>query len=508
MAALAVRAASDSCPANTQWYVCAKGGYSGCCSVDPCTSGVCADDSSGGGSSSSSSSRSEPATSKISSTSSKSTVVEVKTKTTSTSPSSRSTTSATTTTTTTVPTATRPTTTANTATTTSTPTLPATTHHKPNRINQALIAGVVGGILALLILAALVLYSIYRAKKRRRGQFRLLHWRHPGTLGSGSTAKVKRLIGGEESGTEMVETKGSLLFCPFFLEAEDLDGEKVANSGTDSHLHAPAQARPPDITITVPAPAPATLAPAPAPAPAPARPPAIPRPPASATLKTPPPNRTQTRTPTPPPQIKPYVTPPRQKAPDLASPSPSPSPQIQISPLNDRDRHLAMRSSNPESVSPLVSPETTPTKKPPPAPGRMRGHHVNGNFHVNVKPPVPMRGGREGGTLGGAVAPASAVAAAAGGGTATAGTRTLRTERRRAAATAAELSDTGFYRQRAELPARMERELINVPWRGRRWEEGGEEGDRDGARERRIITADGAVMVASIQTVGGDEVFD
>ncbi|PYH79689.1 hypothetical protein BO82DRAFT_125790 [Aspergillus uvarum CBS 121591] len=213
MAALAVRAASDSCPTHTQWYVCAKGGYSGCCSVDPCTSGVCADDSS-------SSSRSGTTTSKISSTSSKSTVVEVKTKTTSTSTSSRSTTS----TTTTIPTATRPTATANTATTstpnpttTPTPTPTATAHHKPNRINQALIAGVVGGILALLILAALVLYSIYRAKKRRRGQFRLLHWRHPGTLGSVSTSKEERLIGGEESGTEMVETKGSLLFPPSFL---------------------------------------------------------------------------------------------------------------------------------------------------------------------------------------------------------------------------------------------------------------------------------------------------
>ncbi|RAH66425.1 uncharacterized protein BO66DRAFT_474162 [Aspergillus aculeatinus CBS 121060] len=212
MAALAVRAASDSCPENTQWYVCAKGGYSGCCSVDPCTVGVCADDSSGSSSSSSSSGRSDTTTSKTSSTS-KSTAVEVKTKTTSTS------TSSSTISTTTIPAATHPaTTTANTTTPTpdqttihptTTPTTTTTpTHHQPNRINQALIAGVVGGILALLILAALVLYSIYRARKRRRGQFRLLHWRHPGTLGSGSPSKEDRLFGEEEGGTEMVETNG------------------------------------------------------------------------------------------------------------------------------------------------------------------------------------------------------------------------------------------------------------------------------------------------------------
>ncbi|RAH44195.1 uncharacterized protein BO95DRAFT_465321 [Aspergillus brunneoviolaceus CBS 621.78] len=192
MAALAVRAASDSCPENTQ------------CSGSSTSS-----------SSSSSSSRSDTTTSKTSSTS-KSTALEVKTKTTSTS------TSSSTISTITIPAATHPaTTTANTTTPTpdqttihptTTPTTTTktttTTHHQPNRINQALIAGVVGGILALLILAALVLYSIYRARKRRRGQFRLLHWRHPGTLGSGSPSKEDQLFGEEESGTKMVETKG------------------------------------------------------------------------------------------------------------------------------------------------------------------------------------------------------------------------------------------------------------------------------------------------------------
>ncbi|KAL7653074.1 hypothetical protein ACMYSQ_007809 [Aspergillus niger] len=38
MARLAVRQ-NGSCPADAQWYVCAAGGFKGCCSVDPCTTG-------------------------------------------------------------------------------------------------------------------------------------------------------------------------------------------------------------------------------------------------------------------------------------------------------------------------------------------------------------------------------------------------------------------------------------------------------------------------------------
>lgn len=32
-----------SCPSGKQYYVCAKGDFQGCCTVDPCTSGVCPD---------------------------------------------------------------------------------------------------------------------------------------------------------------------------------------------------------------------------------------------------------------------------------------------------------------------------------------------------------------------------------------------------------------------------------------------------------------------------------
>ncbi|OJZ89060.1 hypothetical protein ASPFODRAFT_42197 [Aspergillus luchuensis CBS 106.47] len=67
----------------------------------------------------------------------------------------------------------------------------------------------------------------------------------------------------------------------------------------------------------------------------------------------------------------------------------------------------------------------------------------------------------------------------------------------------AELSDTGFYRPRAELPAQSSRELINIPVeRGCRWDcDGG-----DGASDM-IVTADGAVLRATIKTVEADSPF-
>ncbi|KAI2833040.1 hypothetical protein CBS147323_864 [Aspergillus niger] len=68
---------------------------------------------------------------------------------------------------------------------------------------------------------------------------------------------------------------------------------------------------------------------------------------------------------------------------------------------------------------------------------------------------------------------------------------------------AAELSDTGFYRPRAELPAQSSRELINIPAERRcRWDcDGG-----DGASDM-IVTADGAVLRATIKTVEADSPF-
>lgn len=35
---------SNTCTGKKQWYVCTKRNFQGCCTTDPCTSGVCPDD--------------------------------------------------------------------------------------------------------------------------------------------------------------------------------------------------------------------------------------------------------------------------------------------------------------------------------------------------------------------------------------------------------------------------------------------------------------------------------
>src|SRR3954467_6548282 len=35
--------AANTCTESKQWYVCTAGNFRGCCSSDPCTSGICPD---------------------------------------------------------------------------------------------------------------------------------------------------------------------------------------------------------------------------------------------------------------------------------------------------------------------------------------------------------------------------------------------------------------------------------------------------------------------------------
>ncbi|BCR94013.1 uncharacterized protein AKAW2_11059S [Aspergillus luchuensis] len=211
MARLAVRQ-NGSCPANAQWYVCAAGGFKGCCSVDPCTTGVCPDESgssgsSGGGSSSSSSLVDaaptmkdepvslttlvqEPATSTISTssalsstpTSSSETSTEAPSSVKSTSTASRA--SSTTMATTTSSTSTRHPTTTLASTTSTAPTQSTTqaslaasqdvgTWHP----TAALIGGTVAGAVGLVLLVVLLVFCVQRARKRRHQTFTLLRWR-------------------------------------------------------------------------------------------------------------------------------------------------------------------------------------------------------------------------------------------------------------------------------------------------------------------------------------------
>ncbi|GKZ17180.1 hypothetical protein AbraIFM66951_001651 [Aspergillus brasiliensis] len=214
MARLAVRQ-NGSCPANAQWYVCAAGGFKGCCSVDPCTTGVCPDESGSSGSSGSSGGSSssslvdtvpttteepvpsttliqEPATSILSTSASSitpipssdtSTEAPLTVKSTSTASRSSSTTMATITSS------------SSSSTRNPTRTLSSTTStHPPQPTTQAslatsqdsntwhptaaaLLGGTVAGSVGLLLLIALLVFSVQRARKRRHQTFTLLRWR-------------------------------------------------------------------------------------------------------------------------------------------------------------------------------------------------------------------------------------------------------------------------------------------------------------------------------------------
>ncbi|PWY68235.1 hypothetical protein BO83DRAFT_439136 [Aspergillus eucalypticola CBS 122712] len=211
MARLAVRQ-NGSCPANAQWYVCAAGGFKGCCSVDPCTTGVCPDESGSSGTSGGSGSSSsllvdaasttkdepvslttlvqQPATSTISTSSALSSTPTSSSETSTEAPSSvRSTSTASKTSSTTMAT-----TTSSTSTRHPTTTLASTTSTAPTQSTiQAslatsqvsdtwhptapLIGGTVAGAVGLVLLVILLVFCVQRARKRRHQTFTLLRWR-------------------------------------------------------------------------------------------------------------------------------------------------------------------------------------------------------------------------------------------------------------------------------------------------------------------------------------------
>ncbi|XRM37628.1 hypothetical protein ABZX51_001092 [Aspergillus tubingensis] len=209
MARLAVRQ-NGSCPANAQWYVCAAGGFKGCCSVDPCTTGVCPDESGSSGSSGGSSSSSlvdaapttkdepvslttlvqEPATSTISTSSALSSTPTSSSETSTGAPSSvrsastasgaSSTTMATTTSSTSTrdPTTTLTSTTSTVSTQSTTQASLATSQDSDTwHPTAALIGGTVAGAVGLVLLVILLVFCVQRARKRRHQTFTLLQWR-------------------------------------------------------------------------------------------------------------------------------------------------------------------------------------------------------------------------------------------------------------------------------------------------------------------------------------------
>ncbi|KAL4868921.1 hypothetical protein BDV12DRAFT_91455 [Aspergillus spectabilis] len=180
-----------TCPADTQWYVCTRGPFRGCCSLDPCTSGICPDENSN----------------ELASSPDLETDTATRTRA-STTRTATATTTRTTTTTTTTATTTRaagsstttdrdtdvPATSVSSTTSTQTSATPSTTTTETidaqptsatdvaapsqRHSNAAMVGGIVGGVVPLLILLAFIALLLFRMKKKR-GRFRLLRWRCP-----------------------------------------------------------------------------------------------------------------------------------------------------------------------------------------------------------------------------------------------------------------------------------------------------------------------------------------
>ncbi|KAF7128821.1 hypothetical protein CNMCM5793_003730 [Aspergillus hiratsukae] len=148
---------ANSCTGKKQWYVCSKGNFRGCCSVDPCNTGICPDQES------------------------QTTLSTATTATTSKTVSTTTTSSPTTAITTAPSTSSQgdipgiiPTRTVTQAIAPATDTADAS----PGHDHGALIGGVVGGVLALILLSGL-LFLVYRSRKKDGKRFVLLRWRAP-----------------------------------------------------------------------------------------------------------------------------------------------------------------------------------------------------------------------------------------------------------------------------------------------------------------------------------------
>ncbi|RHZ65356.1 uncharacterized protein CDV56_109325 [Aspergillus thermomutatus] len=146
---------ANTCTGSKQWYVCSKGKFHGCCSVDPCNTGVCPDQEN----QTTLSTATTANTSKATST------------TTATSPTAAITTAPSTSSQGDIPgiIASRTVTQA---------VAPATdtANTSPGRDHGALIGGVVGAVLALILLSGL-LFLVYRSRKKHGKRFVLLSWR-------------------------------------------------------------------------------------------------------------------------------------------------------------------------------------------------------------------------------------------------------------------------------------------------------------------------------------------
>lgn len=169
-----------SCPGNKQWYACTKGNFHGCCSSDPCNSGICPDDSQG---TDQPGSRSNPVTSLTSAPTTNSPPTTTATKPT-TSPKTGSGASASPPTTvmsssSSLPSAETLTAAPETASTTGSNS-GGSSASSDSSVHGGLIGGVVAGsVAAFLLVVGIILLVCYRSRKKRGKGFTLLGWYQP-----------------------------------------------------------------------------------------------------------------------------------------------------------------------------------------------------------------------------------------------------------------------------------------------------------------------------------------
>ncbi|PKY04438.1 hypothetical protein P168DRAFT_304708 [Aspergillus campestris IBT 28561] len=394
---------SGTCSSGGAWYVCSARGYSGCCSHDPCTDGICRDSGPKEeefathkttkapdttthtivvqeetpkaalttNSTPPETTRAPPAPASTSETKSQTETASETTTELSEQPTSTATSSSSAVTTGEI---------ASTTPTTTQTATPAPVSSSPSKNNSALIGGVVGGIAALLLLA-LLCWLLYRARKKRHRTYDRRNWRKPHYAGQKPdtiTEKLTRRFG--RSTTGFLHYKRDRPPSLSLYTQESIIGSS-SSSPTANPIYSHNSSRtntavppPPSIPIQLSTQAPPREVLAPAPVPAP-------------TLR-----------PLPrgiPAQFAPAQLPPAQLAPPRIT-------QTHLPPAHLARARLAPAPNPPD---PVPAPVPRPPRRTQPAPNR----------HTHITP---------------------------------------------------ELSDTGFYRQRAELAAESSRELINLPRRG------------------------------------------
>ncbi|KAL2814999.1 hypothetical protein BJX63DRAFT_187315 [Aspergillus granulosus] len=186
-----------TCSSDSQWYVCSRGPFQGCCWVDPCTTGICPDQSS---SELSSTTEGDSETTTTSSTTQREDVTFTPNATTSISSSGI-------------------------ASETMSPQSTSTPVHDPepsNQSNRAVIGGIAGGVAALVIIIAIITYLVYRPKKKRK-RFTLLHWR----VGSCSEDAIRVI---EADGITSAAKTGSYLSGAAMLNTRNAQSRKIPPS--------------------------------------------------------------------------------------------------------------------------------------------------------------------------------------------------------------------------------------------------------------------------------------